>query len=336
MAFTFERLEWNSFVWRSPGEFEDRLVLQTREWLSFIAAAYGATPVICSVLEGGERVGFFTGLFTRRFGIRILGSPMPGWTTPYIGFNLAEDISRSQVLDAFLPYAHSTLGCAHVEVRDRLLPLESTGNGRVAWEPYETLELDLEPDEDELFGRMTSACRRAIRKAEKVGVTMEEASDAGFADDYYEQLKDVFAKQSLSPKYSVATVRALIEHVYPTGNVLLLRARSAEGESIATGIFPGLNKTAYFWGGASWREHQILRPNEAMFWYAMRYWKSRGATAMDLGAGEYKRKYGVRDVTVPHVVSSRLPGLRTMRRLAKVMYSSERLRRVARVPTRSR
>ena len=56
-------------------------------------------------------------------------------------------------------------------------------------------EVDLRRPEEEIFGGMTSACRRCIRKAEKVGVTIEEADDLEFADDYYAQLRDVFAKQ---------------------------------------------------------------------------------------------------------------------------------------------
>ena len=46
---------------------------------------------------------------------------------------------------------------------------------------------------------MDSACRRCIRKAEKSGVTVEEAHDLAFADDNDEQLKDVFAKQGKLP-----------------------------------------------------------------------------------------------------------------------------------------
>ena len=157
-----------------------------------------------------------------------------------------------------------------------------------------------------------------------------EASDLEFADEYYDQLQEVFAKQSLSPTYGVEVVRALIEHVHPSGHLLLLKALSPEGKCIATGIFPGMNRTAYFWGGASWRSHQILRPNEALFWHAMLYWKSRGITTFDLGAGDYKRKYGVRDVAVPHFVHASLPGLASMRAVVKLLRTSERLRRLAR------
>jgi hypothetical protein len=128
----------------------------------------------------------------------------------------------------------------------------------------------------------------------------------------------VFAKQSLVPSYDVARVRELIRHVQPSGNLLLLRARDHEGNCIATGIFPALNRAAYFWGGASWREHQNLRPNEPLMWYAMRYWKARGIEWLDLGGGAaYKRKYGTVEVPVPFFRISRFRVISSARRLAK-------------------
>jgi hypothetical protein len=45
------------------------------------------------------------------------------------------------------------------------------------------------------------------------------------------------------------------------------------------------NEFADFWGGASWRSHQILRPNEAVFWCAMRRLKERGIPLLDMGGG---------------------------------------------------
>jgi len=47
----------------------------------------------------------------------------------------------------------------------------------------------------------------------------------------------------------------------------------------------------YFWGEASWRDHQLLRPIEAIQWYAMKIGKQKGLRTYDMGGGgEYKRK----------------------------------------------
>jgi GNAT acetyltransferase-like protein len=185
---------------------------------------------------------------------------------------------------------------------------------------YNGYEIDLSLSEDRLFSNFFPACRRCIRKAARSGVVVEEAHDAQFVDDYYEQLKEVFARQGLSPTYPINRVQALIRQLGPTGNLLLLRAFDNQRRCIATGIFPAMNDRAYFWGGASRREYQHLRPNESVMWYAIRYWKSRGIRFFDFsGAGDYKRKYGTYEIGVPWLRVSRYPFLPMMRDAAMLI-----------------
>jgi CelD/BcsL family acetyltransferase involved in cellulose biosynthesis len=311
--------------WARMDAFPDRQVFQTREWLAFVAETQRARPVVAAVNDGSTTVGYFTGLLVRRFGISILGSPMPGWTTSYMGFNLQEGVPRRAAVEALLNFAWAELGCRHLELHDRrLLPGDVDGLGFDHTLSL-TYELDLSVDEDELFARMTSACRRALRKADKVGVTIEEAHDLEFADDYHAQLREVFARQGRVPTYPAERVTQLIRHLEPTGRLLLLRARDAEGRCVATGIFPAMNTTMVFWGGASWREQQHLRPNEAVFWYAMRYWKRAGIPVCDLGGGgDYKRKYGVTEARIPFVRTSRPRVLSQARGAAKHAFALRR------------
>jgi len=137
-------------------------------------------------------------------------------------------------------------------------------------------------------------------------VIIEEARDEAFANDYYAQLKDVFAKQNLVPTSGPNRVRLLIKHLLPTGNLLLLRARDPVGTCIATGISLGSHKTASFWGNASLRRYQHVCPNESLHWYAMRFWKRLGMEIYDFcGGGDYKRKYGGEEVARFHFFKSR-------------------------------
>jgi hypothetical protein len=206
----------------------------------------------------------------------------------------------------------------HFELKDRRIqPSDLDGLGFDAT-PTMTYDIDLAGEEPELFGRMSAACRRAIRKAEKSGVKVEVATGGDFADEYFAQLQDVFAKQSLIPTYGVDRVQNLIRCLEPTGRLLLLRALGPDGRSIASALFPYFNGTAYFWGGASLRSDQILRPNEAIFWYAMRHLRELGISTLDMGgAGDYKRKYGGVEVWLPWYRHSRYPGLSVMRNIAK-------------------
>lgn len=151
-------------------------------------------------------------------------------------------------------------------------------------------------------------------------MVIEEASgdDPAFADEFYDQLRDVFAKQGLVPTYSIERVRSLIRNLAPAGSILLLRARDAEGRCIATAVLPWYHRTMYFWGGASYREHQHLRPNEALIWHALRWAKARGVTEFDfVGGNSYKAKYGTTEVPVPWARRSRSPLVARLRDVAK-------------------
>lgn len=306
--------------WQKLDRFADRTVFQTREWIAFLRETQRAKVVVCELVDGGETAGYFTGLTFSRLGIRMLGSSFPGWTTPYIGFNLLPGASRKSALAAVEELAWNDLKCWHMEVSDAGFTVDDGKDLGFVCESYASYRTDLTQSEAQLFEGMESACRRCIRKAEKSGIVIEEAHDAGFADEYYEQLGDVFAKQGLVPTYPIERVRALIRNVEPVGRLLLLRARDKEGKCIATGIFPGFNKIAEFWGNASLRSSQQLRPNEAIHWYAMRYWKARGAEIYDWGGdGKYKEKYGCVPHRVPWFIKSRVEAISRLRGPARSM-----------------
>lgn len=316
-----ERIEPDGDEWARMDSRPRRTVFQTREWLSFVAETQGAEPVVAAVRDGSSTVGYFSGLVARRYNLRILGTPLPGWTTQYMGFDLDDDVPQRSAVEALLKFAFGPLRCMHLELRGRELGLEDVDGLGFEHTPKASIEVDLRPPEDEIWARFKGPCRTAIRKATSSGVVLEEADDIGFADEYLAQLRDVFAKQSLVPTYDVDRVATLIRLLQPTGRLLLLRARNADGECIATGIFPALNRTMYFWGGASWRRHQSVRPNEILMWHAMRYWKARGVEFFDLGGGaDYKRKYGGDEVSTPFFRKSRFALVSHMREAARYAY----------------
>jgi hypothetical protein len=310
-------------LWRDRSSFDDRLIFHTPQWLAFVAEARGASPVLATVHDGDEVVGHFTGLLTKRFGLRILGSPMAGWTTSYLGFNLRPGVCRRDALAALLPFAFGSLGCAHLEIRDRSCTAADLDGFGFRWEAAPTAVIDLTPSEDRLFGAMASACRRNIRKADRSGVVIEEVhDDPSFAVEFYDQLRDVFAKQNLVPTYSIDRVRTLIRHLEPAGRLLLLRAREPGGRCIATAVLPWYHRTMYFWGGASYRPDQHLRPNEALIWHALRWARSHGVTEFDfVGGNSYKQKYGTTEVPVPWARRSRSPLVAGLRDAAKEAFA---------------
>lgn len=306
MAPFFQLVDPASLNQDELNRFSDRTIQQTLPWIQFLTETQNAEPIFAVLKAGSRTLGYFSGLITRRFGFKILGSPFPGWSTTYMGFNLFPGASRSEALDALVDLCFHELKCDHLELMDRHISHEQCSGRRFTIWDFASIEIDLTETEDEIFHRMKHQCRNCIRKAQRSGVIIEVSDDEGFAQDYYRQIQHVFATKGLPPPFGMDRVESLIRNVYPTGKLLLLRARNRDGVCIATGIFPAMNTTAYAWGSASLRQYSGDRPNEAIFWYAMKYWKDRGMRVFDLvGAAEYKKKYGGHIIVVPWIRKSK-------------------------------
>ncbi len=325
MSYRFVLIDPAEQVWESAIKTHpNSTVFQSPAWIRFVSHTQNAEPVLARLMEGNQTIGYFTGLIVKKFGLKILGSPFPGWSTDYMGLAVCDGVCRRRAVQALIEFAFGSLGCAHVEIMDRNLSPADLQGLDVYYRMYHGFQIDLTKDEQQLFTGMSNACRRCIRKAEKSGVTVQETQDPQFAQEYFAQLCDVFAKQGLVPTYGIERVQQLINHVYPAGNLLLLRACDSQGRCIATGIFPHSNGVMYFWGGASWRHSQHLRPNEALQWSAMKIAREIGIQAYDMGgSGEYKRKYGGEEIHVPWIRKSKFNMIEHMRNLAQQAYRTK-------------
>jgi len=323
LTVTFARVALPEVPWDELDARPDRTVFQCRAWLDFLAQTQAAEPVVAEVRRGGGTVGWFTGAIVRRGGLKFLGSPMRGWTTSYMGFNVDELADRTELLRALPGFAFGALGCVHIEVMDRHVTRRDVpGDAGYVVSALGGYERVLDVDDDELMAGMTSRGRRYVRKAHRNGVEVERvdpAAERGFAAEYFAQVVQAFAKRSLVPPYSVERVDAMIRHLHDDGRLVLLRSRDPDGRPVATGLFPGLpGRTALFWMGASHRDAQGLLPNDALMWAAMRTWRDLGAVRMDFGGGgDYKRKYGGEPIEVPWLRRSRFAGMEHARGAAQ-------------------
>jgi Acetyltransferase (GNAT) domain len=296
--------------WAALDAFEDRVFSQRRYWLEFITSFAPREIVVAELCDLGRTIGYFSGIRSRIYGVPILGSPFRGWLTNDIGFNLAADVPYRDALRALERFAFKDLGCLQLEVADRDFEVADGADLGFRCRRYPSHVSDLTLTEEAMLARMSRSTRWSIRKAERNGLSVEIAAPEGFAEEFYAQFAEVFAKQGLRPPYALGRVRAMIARCHPSGDLLLARVRGPDGQSIATGIYLGYGKTSLFWGNGSRREHQKLRPNEALHWFAMRYWKARGVQLHDWGGADaYKDKYGCTIRVTPMLRKSRYEAL---------------------------
>jgi hypothetical protein len=306
-----------------------RQVFHRRAWLDYLAASRGADMRLWSLEDRGRNVGYFCGGVIQKGPFRILGSPLRGWGTNFLGPVTHEPVDGAALLAA--------LDEAAREGRWDMTELEYQGQseGALRAAGYEAEEgrtyvVPLVPfDEEACWERIHSKKRNQIRKAIKCGLTVEDTDDPAVADEFYVRFEDLMRRKGRVPPYPPEYPRLLFRHLKPAGLLLSLRVRDAEGNVLATGLFPHDDETVYFWGGSSWQEGRDLNPNDFLQWSAIRLACQRGLKTYNMcGPGRFKRGFGgdLRELSRWHKCYSR--SARWARR-GYAMYFQARIRLAA-------
>jgi hypothetical protein len=53
--------------------FPDAEVFQTAAWIRFLAESHRARPVLATLCDGSDIVGYFAGMAVRKLGVKIVG-----------------------------------------------------------------------------------------------------------------------------------------------------------------------------------------------------------------------------------------------------------------------
>lgn len=319
--YIFNRIEITNIDINKFNKIKNKSIFTTIEWINFIHEDSEAKPIILEIFQKDVFVGYFSALTVNKFGIKIVASPFAGWSTCFMGFDVNLN-NKTDILSDLIKYLFKKFKCHYIEIIDRDISVDQAKSAGFNCSPVCTLELDINRSDQELFKAFKTDCRNFIRQFERRGAILEEAiPNDEFAEEYYEQLKDVFAKQFMVPTYSLQKVKKLLKHLSKTDRLLCLRIKNPAGKSIATSIFLGYKEKFFFWGGASLRSYQNYRPNEYMIWYAIKYWRNRGCKVFDMvGVRDYKRKFGSNEVQYAKIMISKYKILFFLKDLAKDGY----------------
>lgn len=322
MDYHFEKIDYKNFSEVDIKDYPNKSLFTTNQWYDFIVRDSKVVPIIIKIFKHNEHIGYFYAGEIKKFGIKIIASPFSGWSTCWMGFDTLDDQNKLDIVTPLSQYLFNDLRYFYAEIIDRDFNIDEVKRRGCICESFPTLELEINKTDEELFAFFKTDCRNFIRQFERRGATLEEAEpNDEFAEEYYEQLKDVFLKQGLTPSYGLQKVKNVMSTLGKTDKILCLRVRNPEGKSIATSIYFGFNTKFYFWGGASYREFQSYRPNEYMIWYAIKYWREKGCKVFDMvGDRSYKRKFGSTPVQYALIYLTKYPILIHLRNLAKKAY----------------
>ena len=135
---------------------------------------------------------------------------------------------------------------------------------------------------DELQAGMSSAARRAVRKAEKSGVTVEISHSPEALQTFYDLFCLTRKRHGLPPQ-PFALFESIQRHVMDKGQGLVSLARTQKGQVVAGGVFFHLDRRVVFKFGGSNRIYQSMRGNNLVLWEAMKWYAERGFERLDFG-----------------------------------------------------
>jgi CelD/BcsL family acetyltransferase involved in cellulose biosynthesis len=246
-----------------------------------------------AIQNGAEQIGYFCGGLVQKGPFKILGSPLKGWGTNFLGPVHDERFDQQAFIRALDDLARRE-SIAMVEIEGRGFsesPMENAGYHAVVQPTY---VVALTPDDAAtMWKRIDLKSRQKIRKAKRAGLTLEDTEDPAIVDEFFDEFVEVLSRKNLYPPYDRSCPRLLFRQLKSQDSLLSLSVRIANGRIIATGLFPHDEKTLYFWGGASRMDAWHYSPNDLLQWNAMEIAAARRLTAYNMcGYGYFKSKFG--------------------------------------------
>jgi lipid II:glycine glycyltransferase (peptidoglycan interpeptide bridge formation enzyme) len=158
----------------------------------------------------------------------------------------------------------------------RMLPPSAT-----AAEKYYGHKLDLTIGMEELFARFQSPVRRAIRKAEKSGLTAEASKTREAMLDFYRLHVRTRRRHGVPPQ-PLTFFLNIHEAIIKTGLGFIVLAQKAT-KPIAAAVFLHSGTTALYKYGASDERIQEVRGNNLVMWEGIRRLAGQGLKTLHFG-----------------------------------------------------
>ena len=214
---------------------------------------------------------------------RLVSLPFSDHCDPLV--DSADDVSE---MLAFLSAHARATGCQSVELRPRNAgqPFESAAraSGLERGAEYHLHRLDLATSVAAIFGRMHhSSTQRAVRRAEREGLTYETGTSDRLLASFYRLLRMTRRRHGLPPQ-PLAWFRNLIACLGQ--RVAIHAAINKDGEAIAAILTLSAKKTIYYKYGGSDAAHHRLGGMPFLFWRVIQDARARGFTDMDLGRSD--------------------------------------------------
>lgn len=262
---------WDALLTNRP----DFSFFHSSAWAKVLADTYGFTPHY-----------FFTGSAAAPVAVLPL-MEVNSWLTGRRGIALpftdecaplgVDKTSFKKLFAAAVDFGKER-GWKHIELRggrncfDREVPASVSFYGH---------SLNLSAGEELLFQNMDGSVRRAVRKAEKDGVTVEVSQGSDAVQIFY-RLQCLTRKRHGLPPQPFAFFLNIHRHILSENRGVVVVARHAR-KPVAASVYFYLGDRAIYKYGASDFAFQHLRGSNLVMWEAIKWLGRNGAKSLDLG-----------------------------------------------------
>jgi hypothetical protein len=166
--------------------------------------------------------------------------------------------------------------------------------------------LDLRSGTEELITRFASPVRRAIRKAERSGMSTLIVRNRQAIGDFYQLHVQTRRRHGLPPQ-PASFFLSIYEHIIKAGLGFIVLAHQGS-RPIAAAIFFCFGKNAIYKYGASDKRFQELRANNLVMWQGIQFLARTGAETLHFGRTEcendglrrFKLSWGTEEETISY------------------------------------
>jgi hypothetical protein len=281
--------DWNSLI----TEFPVTMPFHTLDWLNIISEIWPKTDIhFLSIEEGKETIGLLPIMLKKKFGLKLLGSPLRGYFTPYLG-----PILKDPTLFDYSALIKSLIEDFYPDFLEIFIPPGLHINLEDA-KKMKTVLIDLKKGEDLLWKGIKKGTRSHIRQAKKLGVEVLNPTELdSWLPIYYAMVTDTYNKQGLANPAPMSFYEQLWKVFYPKGMLKVFLARY-QGKIVAGSFYLIWQGVIYGLDGASFREYRKVRPNNLIKWETIAWATKSGLAIYDMvGANvpnivEFKKGFG--------------------------------------------
>ncbi len=251
-------------------------------WITLLAQSYGYNPFIVAILDGNETV--IAGLPFVEVESLLTGKR---WVSLSFTDHCAPLYSDPTLLDRLVEEIN------HLYVKRKIPKIELRWEfpakyNNVSRSEYVLHSVALNPNPENVAKQFHKTHKRNINVAKKRGVTIDMGTSQVHLDAFYRLHQETRKRQGIpiQPKKFFDSIKNnILDH-----NLGFILLAYKDNECLAGAVFLHWQETLIYKYGASRKDTLNARPNNLLFWHAIRWGCENGYKIFDLGKTELSNK----------------------------------------------